>query len=281
MLSCRGRRSSAESRLRTVGVALRSAGLSAMGEVSETLQPLPLDTRGGGVAPSKLQEIRESESAALAAGDYRLAAEMRDLHSVLSPGTVQDLQDLDTRFPLADTEAQARFFYRFGFCILPAAFVGEHLQRLRAAWRRNQRPHRKAWLAKASAEEHATSRGRSATYFDVPSAKLFEGLSAQLDQGAGADAPDAVLLDLVDPQPLVALLNRTAARSSAAVVAGGRPQPLSSCPRGTTLSAATRYLPTSGRMERATSSSRSTAAALTQARQSAMKVTVRAGLTSS
>lgn len=191
-----------------VGVALRSAGLSAMGEVSETLQPLPLDTRGGGVALSKLKENRESERAALSAGDYRLAAEMRDLHSVLSPGTAEDLQDLDARFPLADTEAQARFFYRFGFCILPAAFVGEHLQRLRAAWRRNQRPQREAWLAKASAEEHAASRGRSATYFDVPSAKLFGGLSAQLDQGAGADAPDAVLLDLVDPQPLVALLQR-------------------------------------------------------------------------
>ena len=56
--------------------------------------------------------------------------------------------------------------------------------------------------------ERAAALGRSATYFDVPSATLFEGLGKQLEDGLGAEAPDAVLLDLVDPPPLVALLER-------------------------------------------------------------------------
>ena len=81
---------------------------------------------------------------------------------------------------------------------------------LQAAWRRNQRPFRDAWLAKVSAagEGGASLVGRTATYFDLPPSKLFEGLSLQLEEGAGSAAPDAVLLDLVDPPPLIALLQR-------------------------------------------------------------------------
>ena len=220
MPRCHGSRSGPAARLRSVGVALRAAHLAAVGEASEALQPLPLDTEGGGVAAAKLEEILEAEKAALAVADYRRAAEMRDLHSVLSPASAADQSDLATslsKIDSADVESQARFFYRFGFCVLPATFAGEHLERLQGAWRRNQRPFRDTWLAKASAEsplEQAearrkrglTSDGERPTYFDVPSAKLFEGLGSQLEGGAGVESPDAVLLDLVDPPPLVALM---------------------------------------------------------------------------
>ena len=115
------RSSGPAARLRSVGVALRAAGLAVTGEKSTLLHPLPLDSLGGGVAPAKLAEILAAEAAALAAADYRLAAEMHDLHSVLSPASPADLSDLSTlslSFDSSDVEAQARFFYRFGFCIL-------------------------------------------------------------------------------------------------------------------------------------------------------------------
>ena len=92
-------------------------------------------------------------------------------------------------------------------CVLPATFAGEHLERLRAAWRRAQRPFRESWLAKRSA---SGSDAGGATYFDVPAAQLYGGLGAQLEAGAAAD--DAVLLDLVDPPPLMALLGRLLVR---------------------------------------------------------------------
>ena len=109
----RRRSSRAAARLRSIGAALRSAGLAITGEVSSELLPLPLDTAGGGVSASKLDEIAGRERAALADGDYRLASEMRDLHSVLAPASAEELQALAPP-PLDDVEAQARFFYRFG-----------------------------------------------------------------------------------------------------------------------------------------------------------------------
>jgi hypothetical protein len=106
-------RSGPTAHLRAIGTALRSA-TATTGEVSEALQPLPLDTVGGGVAAWKLEEIQGREQAALADGDYRLAAEMRDLHSVLSPEE-STAERHDALLPPAnDVEARARFFYRFG-----------------------------------------------------------------------------------------------------------------------------------------------------------------------
>lgn len=106
-------RSGPTARLRAVGTALRSA-TAITGEVSEALQPLPLDAAGGGVAAWKLAEVRGRERAALADGDYRLAAEMRDLHCVLSPGESAAERRAALSPPADDVEARARFFYRFG-----------------------------------------------------------------------------------------------------------------------------------------------------------------------
>ena len=68
----RRRSSRVAARLRSIGAALRSAGLAITGEVSSELLPLPLDTAGGGVSAWKLDEIAGRERAALADGDYRL-----------------------------------------------------------------------------------------------------------------------------------------------------------------------------------------------------------------
>ena len=61
----------------------RSPPLS-VGEISESLKPLPLDVEGGGVAQWKLEEIASKRDRALEVKDYRLASELDDLHTILT-----------------------------------------------------------------------------------------------------------------------------------------------------------------------------------------------------
>ena len=85
-----------------------------VGEVSEALKPLPLDVGGGGVAQWKLDEIAEKERDALESGDYRLAAEMNDLLTVLTPFGAED-RAVVSSYPDPQTstvDEQAAFFYR-------------------------------------------------------------------------------------------------------------------------------------------------------------------------
>eukprot|EP01046_Picozoa_sp_COSAG06_P039288 COSAG06_NODE_4622_length_4092_cov_2.411971_6_plen_255_part_00 len=163
-------------RLEAVATALRAAG-PAVGEISESLKPLPLDVEGGGVAQWKLDEIAGKRDRALDAKDYRLASELHDLHTILTTAEPSDRAVFES-YPDPETstvEEQAQFFYRcgnavvyasfyghlprqardkdeetldntpdlrrrFGFCVLPRVFTGDHFQQLRAAWRRRQRP---------------------------------------------------------------------------------------------------------------------------------------------
>ena len=80
-----GGRHSAPSRrrLHAVAAALRSLA-PAVGEISESLKPLPLDVEGGGVAQWKLEEIASKRDRALEVKDYRLASELDDLHTILT-----------------------------------------------------------------------------------------------------------------------------------------------------------------------------------------------------
>ncbi len=193
-------------RLRVVAAALRSLA-PAVGEISETLKPLPLDVEGGGVAQWKLDEIAGKRDGALESKDYRLASELDDLHTILTTVSPSERQVFES-YPDPQTstvEEQAQFFYRFGFCVLPRVFAGDHLHQLREAWRRRQRPA----VEKRNAsyfENTGLQRRIDATYIDVPTEDLFAGLMEQLEEGQTPE--DAVLLDLIDPPRLVALLTR-------------------------------------------------------------------------
>ena len=192
-------------RLWAVAAALRSER-ALTGEVSRRLHPLPLDIDGGGVAEWKMDEIQGLKRAALQAEDYRLASEMAELHTVLSPSSGEDCALLSG--PPSELEEEARFFFRFGFCVLRGVFAGDHLQRLRSAWRRAQRPFRQEWQANVADDpQRQEARRLNSTFLDLPVDRLYAGLVAQLT--AGEEEPeDAVLLDLLDPPRLVALLKR-------------------------------------------------------------------------
>ncbi len=200
-----------------------------LGRVSDSLLPLELDTDGGGVSKTQLAEIRELQLHAVQIEDFRLAAELTDLLRVIDQpgGAHQELTSDDFAF---DTlEDQQRCFLWHGFTVLRGVFQGEHLERLREAWRRTQRPMRERWqrevaeewgdASRNAAEQRgdagAVERTSNPNFMDIPTAKLFASLAAQVSAGqqsgqtaAGHEYPDAVLLDLVDPPPLVRLLRR-------------------------------------------------------------------------
>jgi hypothetical protein len=116
-------------RLEAVATALRAAG-PAVGEISESLKPLPLDVEGGGVAQWKLDEIAGKRDRALDAKDYRLASELHDLHTILTTAEPSDRAVFES-YPDPETstvEEQAQFFYRCGNAVVYASFYG-HLPR--------------------------------------------------------------------------------------------------------------------------------------------------------
>lgn len=166
------------------------------------LLPLPLDVNGAGVSAEKLHELRERKRAAITVEDYRRAAEMDDMINVLSLEHETPRVTVADAAALQDTAAREAFFLRNGFCVLPGVFRGEHLQRLQEAWRRVQRP------ARAQHVERVAERLRSghSTFFDLPVPDMYKNLEMQVANGQ--DPVDAVLLDLVDPPPLVDLLRR-------------------------------------------------------------------------
>jgi hypothetical protein len=196
--------------------------------VSDSLLPLELDTDGGGVSKIQLAEIRGLQRHAVQTEDFRLAAELTDLLRVIDrPGGVhQELTSDDFAFDtLADQE---RCFLWHGFTVLRGVFQGEHLERLRAAWRRTQRPMRESWQRQVAEEwgdvnrNAAEQRGDAGVvdrtsnpnFMDISTAELFASLAAQVNEGQqsgqtpGQEYPDAVLLDLVDPPPLTRLLRK-------------------------------------------------------------------------
>jgi hypothetical protein len=141
--------------------------------------PLPLPPAGGGPAAAPealLVHIDEAKRAAARAGHFRLAAELADLQCVVAP---RQASQLAAPAP-GNLAAKIEFFQRNGFVCIPNVFEQGQLERLQAAWGRAQsrtfRPH-----------------GSQSTGFEIPVHDLFaEG--------------DAALLDVLDPPPLLQLL---------------------------------------------------------------------------
>ena len=63
--------------------------------------------------------------------------------------------------------------------------------------------------AEQNQEPGVTERSSNPNFVDIPTSQLFAELNRQVAEApAGSEYPDAVLLDLVDPPPLVALLRK-------------------------------------------------------------------------
>ena len=208
---------------------LGAAAPAAVGETAATFLPLPLDTKGRGVAPTALQRVEQLKRRAVEAEDYRAAAECHDLLTVLSPNGAGAALTLEDASP-PTLDGQQAFFRRFGFVVLPKVFAGNDLARLVAAWRRVQRPAGPIWREQLRIQEEEAAafdktqradetaaefyRRRSAAgkdraigrnYYDIPTDDLFAGLREEL-QAEIPDPEGAALLDLLDPPRLIALL---------------------------------------------------------------------------
>lgn len=199
-----------------------------LGRVTESLLPLELDTDGDGVSMQQRAVVRELQRKAIHSQDYRLAAELTDLLRVIDrPGGANRVLTSDD-FAFDTLEQQQRCFLWHGFTVLRGVFQGTHLERLRAAWRRTQGPMREAWhrqvaqewgdVSRNAAEQHGDAgvveRKSNPNFMDISTSELFASLAAQVkagpQPGSGVDRgyPDSVLLDLVDPPPLVRLLRK-------------------------------------------------------------------------
>ena len=63
--------------------------------------------------------------------------------------------------------------------------------------------------AEQNQEPGVVERSSNPNFVDIPTSELFAELNRQVTEApAGSEFPDAVLLDLVDPPPLVALLRK-------------------------------------------------------------------------
>lgn len=203
---------------------------AAIGETSAKLLPMPLDVKGRGVAPRTLQLVRRRKAEALVAEDYRAAAEMHDLLTVLSPLPRASALTLADASP-PTLEGQQAFFRRWGFVVLPKVFAGDALARLTRAWRRVQRPAGPAWREKLRMQEEVAAefdktqgpdetaadfyrrrseagleRSIGRNYYDIPTPELYRGLLEELKADMSTVPDDAALLDLLDPPRLIALL---------------------------------------------------------------------------
>jgi len=111
------------------------------------MTPLPIQPDGQ-LSPATLAQLTEQRDAAAAAHDYRTAAGLQDLITVLTP---RDLT-LDDFSP-PTLEGQTNCYMEHGFCVFPAAVQGAELQALQEAWLAAEAPAREGWQKRVAAAE--------------------------------------------------------------------------------------------------------------------------------
>lgn len=127
-------------------VAQQSEGqLSNAEDVVQSLLPLPLlDSslaQDSGWMQPDTASVHEAMAAAAAAGDFRLAALLKDLAFTADPKPPLSIADCAPDGPAAAAE----FFIRNGFVVVPQLFEPEHMARIQGAWSRAQAPARALW----------------------------------------------------------------------------------------------------------------------------------------
>ncbi len=130
------------------------------------MTPLPIDE--GGVSAATLQQLAERRDTSAARHDYRTAASLQDLITVLTPRALT-LAD----FSPPSLEDQIRCFYEHGMVILQGAFQGEELRRLQSAFLAKEHPARQAWESRQAAAAAAlgpsgASEGEETAGFRFP-----------------------------------------------------------------------------------------------------------------
>ena len=108
------------------------------------MTPLPIDEVG--LSEGTLRLLARERDACAAERDYRAAATLQDLITVLTPRAIT-LADLSPQ----SLEDQAQCFYEHGMVVFPGAFQGEQLATLQSAFLSKERPAREAWEARQAA----------------------------------------------------------------------------------------------------------------------------------
>ena len=199
------RRGAAARRLRHLARAAASQQLAWSG-LSLT------DEAGGGLDEASVEGLRHAVDAAVAAEDYRQAAELQQTLTTLAgaPVTLSDCLEPTT------ADERAAFFWENGFLCIPQAFAGAALQRQQQAWLAAQAPHRAAWLeATQQGEEVKRSQGQRADlFFDIPTDPRWWSEELWRTRRPGTAGRqlffelDPAFVDIIDAAPLLEVLER-------------------------------------------------------------------------
>ena len=153
----------------------------------------------GSITADALVELHERELAAAASGEYRLAAQLRDLREVLGPRPPLTLEQASP----AGVDEQYEFFLQNGFLVVPRVLVGERLLRAQRAYAAAMAEPRHEWEQERARGEGIGREGglRWATGSDAYRT-FYSGKFTDLM------AEDDVFLDLVDSPKLLPVLMR-------------------------------------------------------------------------
>lgn len=147
------RNSRGSSSAATRGEAGETAPWAGTDDGAGGVTPLGIDK--GGVSEAALRQLAEKRDASAATRDYRTAAALQDLITVLTPRALT-LADLSPR----SLEDQARCFYEHGMVVFCGALQGEELRRLQSAFLAKERPAREAFQARQAEAVAAASDGK-------------------------------------------------------------------------------------------------------------------------
>ena len=122
-------------------------------------QPL-LQDGSGVVLASELARLEEEKAVAIAAEDFRAAAAVKSIISVVTPRPTPLPLPLESYvtgpdFTPADVEAAAVFFLEHGFCVVPGAVSDGTLSRVRQFWMPAEQDAQELWQQRS-----AVSQGR-------------------------------------------------------------------------------------------------------------------------
>ena len=164
----------------------------------QALQHPLLQDESGAVLPSELAELQERELAAAGRGEYRLAAQLRDMRLVLSPKPPLSLADASP----SSLQEQHDFFLENGFLCVKDVLDEAALARARPAYEAAMEPHKQVFLAECARGAGIGSEG--GLRWDTGSdhyRTFYNGSFTDLM------SKDTVFLDLVDSPKLLPILS--------------------------------------------------------------------------
>lgn len=195
-------------------------------DVIHDLLPLPLLERpldGQNWIQADCSSVHAAISSAVASGDFRLAAALKDLLFVAEPKQPLTVTDCAP----AGVDDAVQFFLENGFVCVQQLFDPATLLRIQRAWGRAQAPARALWeeskslgsgarglsfenQAEINSDPRFSKLPHGRLYFDIPVEDHF--FAEALEEGG-----DPVLLDMIDPPKLLAILDKIVGKDAVCV----------------------------------------------------------------